>query len=181
MKVTALLPVFLGSLLLAASHCKKNKDQLPSATQSGANTFGCLIDGKAWIPTGHGAGSGIEPTSGGFFGTPDGKRNIYIKAYSPSDDIHIFLKQVYTVGTYYLNKNNIGRPDFLIYPESYGGYFRDDGSYFVTDSLNTGVVRITYADTTSGIVSGTFQFTAKNPQTGPLKKITDGRFDYKTH
>jgi hypothetical protein len=77
MKVTALLPVFLGSLLLAVPYCKKNKDQLPSATQSGANTFGCLINGKARIPTGHGAGSGIEPTSGGFLELLTGKE-IYI-------------------------------------------------------------------------------------------------------
>ncbi len=39
------------------SCCKKNNDeptnpidQLPAATQTGANTFGCLLDGKAFLP-----------------------------------------------------------------------------------------------------------------------------------
>lgn len=42
--------------LLTASGCKKNKlselDKLPPATQTGANTFGCLVNGKAYLPGG---------------------------------------------------------------------------------------------------------------------------------
>jgi hypothetical protein len=153
---------------------QKNEEQLPAATRSGANTFGCFVNGKAWVP------SGVDPTSGGFFGTPDGKRNIFIKAYSNTDYIEIYLKQIAQTGTYYLNKNTGVRPNF-IYPESYGAYFINGGSYSVTDSSHNGVVKITYADTTSGIVSGTFEFIAKNIQTGDLINIINGRFDYKTH
>src|SRR5437773_8453594 len=100
------ISLLLCSLFLSNSCRKqKNEEQLPPATQTGANTFGCLVDGKVWIPTGGGAGSGINPTSGGFFGTPDGKRNIYIKAYSHNDSIDIYLKQIAQPGTYYLNQN----------------------------------------------------------------------------
>ncbi|MCU7693044.1 hypothetical protein ACFSPU_02210 [Haoranjiania flava] len=38
------------ALLLSAGSCKKSaENQLPPATQTGANTFGCLINGKPLI------------------------------------------------------------------------------------------------------------------------------------
>ncbi len=49
------------TILIAAS-CKKNKPQktelekLPPITQTGANTFGCLLNGKAYTPGGPGIG-----------------------------------------------------------------------------------------------------------------------------
>ena len=53
-----ILTPFLAILLIAAS-CKKTKtesespDQLPPITQTGANTFGCLINGNVWLPKGY--------------------------------------------------------------------------------------------------------------------------------
>ncbi|MBQ0767738.1 MAG: hypothetical protein KBT58_00490, partial [Bizionia sp.] len=46
------------ALLLIVSNCNKNDDdqptnpidQLPPATQTGANTFGCLLDGEPFLP-----------------------------------------------------------------------------------------------------------------------------------
>jgi hypothetical protein len=41
------------SYIFIGNGCKKQQEnKLPAATQNGANTFGCLIDGKAWIPSG---------------------------------------------------------------------------------------------------------------------------------
>lgn len=53
-KCPSLLIVFTF-LLLIASSCKKdaNKDKLPPATQTGENTFGCLINGEVYIPKGY--------------------------------------------------------------------------------------------------------------------------------
>jgi hypothetical protein len=47
---------FLCSLLIGSS-CRKHKqanpvDQLPPETQTGANTFACLVDGKVFKPKG---------------------------------------------------------------------------------------------------------------------------------
>jgi len=51
--------ISLASLLffLSANSCKKHKDvdplsQLPPETQTGANTFGCVVNGKAFLPKG---------------------------------------------------------------------------------------------------------------------------------
>jgi hypothetical protein len=45
-------------LLICFAQCKKTStnpiDQLPPATQIGANTFGCLINGQAFTPGGSG-------------------------------------------------------------------------------------------------------------------------------
>ena len=58
-KYRAVLFVVMSILLLAANY-KKDKAQdsrnelekLPPITQNGANTFGCLINGKLYIPKG---------------------------------------------------------------------------------------------------------------------------------
>lgn len=50
MKNSTNLLIFLASFLLTSFSCRKNKDsfenelaKLPAITQTGANTFGCLI------------------------------------------------------------------------------------------------------------------------------------------
>lgn len=45
-------------MLLSSASCKKDKaseDQLPAATQIGANTLGCLVNGKVFVPKGYGS------------------------------------------------------------------------------------------------------------------------------
>ena len=46
----------LLSIALLLMQCKKDEpspeEQLPAATQTGANTFGCLINGQTWEPNG---------------------------------------------------------------------------------------------------------------------------------
>jgi len=41
-------------ITLAAVQCKKNtlEEQLPPITTTGANTFGCLVNGNTWLPYG---------------------------------------------------------------------------------------------------------------------------------
>jgi len=186
MKITMRITnnAFLVALLcvtLAVSGCRKAVDQLPPATQTGTNTFGCLINGKAWIPTGGGAFSGINPTSGGFFGEPNGSVSIYIKAYGEDDDVAIYLKNITAEGRYDLNKNTSIMPAAVLPEASYGMYDIMYDPEFVTDSLHTGAVTITHADRNTGIVSGTFEMTLSQKNTGHVLRITNGRFDYKTH
>lgn len=49
--------IIAAGLVLLSSGCRKNKpvnpiDQLPPETQTGANTFGCLVDGEIFKPGG---------------------------------------------------------------------------------------------------------------------------------
>jgi hypothetical protein len=57
MKKTTPLAIIALFFILTASKCKKDPvsnpiDQLPPATQTGANTFGCLVNGQAFTPGG---------------------------------------------------------------------------------------------------------------------------------
>ncbi|MCC6289338.1 MAG: hypothetical protein IT249_15775 [Chitinophagaceae bacterium] len=45
-----LLFCFLFSLLLLSSRCKKDRFELPPETTTGANTFGCKVNGKVFVP-----------------------------------------------------------------------------------------------------------------------------------
>jgi len=45
-----LLFTCLFSLLLSASRCKKDHFHLPPETTTGANTFGCKVNGKVFVP-----------------------------------------------------------------------------------------------------------------------------------
>lgn len=45
-----LLFTCLFSLLLSASRCKKSHFDLPPETTTGANTFGCKVNGKVFVP-----------------------------------------------------------------------------------------------------------------------------------
>ena len=58
-------------MFASCNSCKKELTtedlvaQLPPATQTGANTFGCLIDGKPYVPNGYTGWSGTYPAMGG--------------------------------------------------------------------------------------------------------------------
>ena len=48
-------PLLLLVLTLMSTKCEKEKPEptLPPATQTGANTFGCKVNGKVYIPNGN--------------------------------------------------------------------------------------------------------------------------------
>lgn len=180
MKKGVLLSLPFCLLLLSNSCSKENEDNLPPATQTGANTFGCFLDSKTWIPTGGGIGSGVQATAGGFFRNVDNSLNIYIRAYKENESFQIFIKHATTAGIYYLNSNTAIMPG-PIYPESYGSYKIDGQDYYVTNTTQSGTVDITYADTIKGVVSGTFEMQLYQQSTGKIININKGRFDYKNH
>ena len=171
-----LLAFFAFSVLLS---CKR-EDPLPAATRSGANTFGCKVNGKTWIPDGGGGFSGIKPVEGGYQGNYDStmtKYNVFVRAMKKDKSgIHLYLRGVVRPGIYQLNQfTNIRYTELR--PLNYGAYFPDPGQAFVTNPQYTGTVNITRADTANKIVSGTFAFTVYDPDLKQTIRITDGRFD----
>ena len=159
--------------------CKKD-DGLPPETQTGANTFGCLVNGKKWIPTG-GAGlfSRIEPVYGGLYDIPLNPRVIAIKvrANSPGrEGMDIFVRAS-KVGEYIFNKSTLSINNDSK-AENYAAYGDTEGRVYYTNPQATGKVIITKADTITGNVAGTFYFTARNPK-GETIEVTKGRFDVK--
>ena len=174
-----LILILITTLSLSCCSKDDNKtplEQLPAATQTGANTAGCLVNGQVLIPRGqkiqNGAvlssfyqklngkyyfGLGIDDNSSqGVPGITIGSSNIQLeinKVYILNDDLNDDAK-VYATGSYI----NFGLGDF-----------KTKGNY-------TGELKITHLDTTNLIISGTFWFDAVNAN-GDIVKVTDGRFD----
>ena len=143
----------------------KNVDpSLPPITMEGKNTFGCLINGKVWIPTGD---HYSPPVSADF---TSGKI-ISFNAFSTTPSILFGIKKP-NVGIFSLRDTSIAK---VFYYEkkvqntiscTYEPYHVFDGSLIITKF-----------DMKKSILSGTFQFSTYNPSCGDTIKVTQGRFD----
>lgn len=154
--------------LLSSPQCKKDVDELsklPPITQEGKNTFGCLVNGKAWIPQGY---DGVFP-------------NIRVTVEPNSLDI-----RVYSYKDQVLNEILIGCTDFKgigIYnfnnpTQQSFGYITSNCQILRNDTAyRTGNFRITKFD--SDIISGTFECSLFLRNCGDTIRITHGRFDKK--
>ena len=176
--------ILLFITTFALSCCNKDdnpfsgKDQLPPETQIGANTVGCLINGKVFLPH----AEGINPEVNCFYQYIDGE---FFFSMAFSDLRGTGVKSVVvqtgrialqTGQTYTLNKNSIDDGDFT------GG----GGQYYIsstltnnyyTNTVKTGELKITRVDLQHSIISGTFWFDAVNAN-GETVEIRQGRFDW---
>src|SRR5690606_9655491 len=168
-----ILLIFLTSTI---SCCNKDDDNppadpvdlLPPATQTGAGTFGCLLDGEVFLP-------GNVPNkldcvyqfvNGGYYFSLQGS-----KRYSDNNVILIGLStkrlEVFAHNTYILKEN---------VDQNAHGTFVTNREIYYTSEMETGELTITKLDFDNHIVSGTFWFDVKDID-GVVHKIRDGRFD----
>ncbi|MBS1640239.1 MAG: hypothetical protein JST94_05080 [Bacteroidetes bacterium] len=178
-----LLFVFILITAISCSSCKKSTpdpvSQLPPETQTGANTFGCLINGVAFTP------------KGSLFGPPSLQC-----AYQYLNGGYYFHLSASNYGANSENFSNVGvftdslKIDTIHNPfpleiryftgKGYGQYGRYIISYspnlYYTTSIIKGQLIIKRFDQINQIVSGTFWFNAINSNNDTIK-ITDGRFD----
>ncbi len=98
--------------------------------------------------------------------------------YKDDESVFIYLRKATQTGIYPLNFLTETKPNAL-FPLNYGSV-RLGSNEYVTTNVYTGWVNVTKADTLTGIVAGTFEFTAVNRR-DPSKalRVTDGRFDVK--
>lgn len=172
---------------LALPACKKDAPEasLPAATQVGANTAGCLIDGKPFIATSYGGGILSKPIpalGGGFFEDS----LYYLRMNGKCNGQEVMLTLYFhsqKEGRYFFDQNTMYYPVNL-YALNHATYsIRGSKSeVYVTDAKHTGQVMLNHAIVAngSGISAGTFEFTAAN-QVDSRKTviITNGRFDRK--
>ena len=158
----------------ALSCCNNDDDNpqtLPPATQTGAGTFACYVNGKPFIDTSGGYFNCYYQFTGGeyYFGIGGddndlNPQNIYIQTQKKE----IIQGQTYTFSIVE-DGNAYAGCGFSFSPtESYQSY---------TNSVYTGEFKITKLDFTNHIVSGTFWFDIPHPVTGETIQIREGRFD----
>ena len=186
------LRICLCVTLLAFASCKSCKkdvdptSQLPAATQTGANTFGCVINGQAWVPNGVSTIPVTRPITGGYLAENIGrpKYTFNIRANSDRNSLELYVRSVIAPGRYPLafDTGIFGTPS----PKNYGLYSidgptTDDPDYnYITTSQITGYVDFTVADTVNKRAAGTFEFEGIDFPSGKKVKITGGRFDIDT-
>ncbi len=172
-----------GALLLLISllsfACKKKIEELPPVTQTGANSFGALVDGQMWIPQRFGSINASNLLEARLLGN-----NFYLTAQnfasSPNEtEFDIAIIGLTSVGTYTLNSNT-SHPNSNF---SYAYYVKRKFSplfEWITSSIYTGSVNISKFDTASRIISGTFAFQAgETTNAAAPVNVTEGRFDVK--
>ncbi len=172
--LTACLAIFIFA------SCNKEVEELPAATQTGANTFGAKVDGEFWVPKAFGPINANTILEVRILGAQDFFIHARNFSTSPTEtEFEFFLKGVTAPGTYQLNTN-------VSYPStaaSYGYYVKRRFSplnEWITSSMHTGSVTISKVDLVTRIIAGTFQFTAADI-IDPTKVIvvSEGRFDLK--
>ena len=154
-------------------------EKLPPATQTGANIFGCLVNGVAWLP------NGSKPQNGG-------------------SNIQVYVDPTFQGGAFYVIGHQYNNPTSFISIGS--GNCTNSGIYDFTNNLNSssykksilgslacelfssdvgtyksGFLNISKYDLTKGIFSGTFEFKLYYSQSlcGDTVRITKGRFNVK--
>lgn len=143
-------------------------DLLPPATQIGANTFGCLVDGEPFTPDGRPLSftKDYVPIENGY------ALEIKTTRYTGSDLVGIGLiveDIVLNEQTYILEENLSGNASGLYIALSQNNY---------TSSQNNGEITISKFDYSKKIISGSFWFNVQD-HLGVIHQIREGRFDIK--
>ncbi|MEW4923567.1 hypothetical protein [Algibacter sp. 2305UL17-15] len=190
MKTTLLI---LSLLLL---QCCSEKDNgftptLPPITQTGANTFGCYIDGKLLTPR-DGTGTFNLPDSGmsytGLGIAPNYDYNeIKVHDFKSGTgglmDIHIHNLHAIGEGSYVINESNCEDNVDANQNVNIRCRWWDENLQvykWYCSMENSGTLNINRYDFKNRIVSGTFECTAQNrDDPNEIIEITQGRFDIK--
>lgn len=184
--------LFSMILLLAALFtfgCKKTDEldcppDLPCATQSGENTFGCYINGVPWVaeiapyvldPTLHTIEAEYDESDygseNGSFLSLKGRRTndstsgfmyLNLRPVAGIGYISHYEALTFDIGAYIINTNN-GQPTGTL--------------AFELDTLFSYNISITHINTEKNTISGMFSFTGTS-LTDTIR-VTDGRFDVK--
>jgi hypothetical protein len=185
--IKIIIPIIL-LLFITISSCEKKQkpattdaDGLPFATQTGANTFGCLIDGVPFSVSGAYSDwryYGVEYTF-----SLDSILDITMKTINPFVEINIRGKINGNIpGNYLANKYLTPNISFASID---GGSIPGQGNYYIANdsiplstfvSVYTGDRILGGKENDGAIIAGTFEGEMQNSQ-GKKIKITKGRFD----
>ena len=152
--------------------CEIPENCLPALTESGANTAGCLVDGKVLVPDGDRFGSGAILKSQYYVTDEYTLFFILIRDLSSRNnprDISLELRkgEIEEGKTYNLTVESQST-DFAT--------FSSNGEEYKTNNENKGEIHFSKFDPSRRIAAGTFWFNGRN-EFGEIVEVTKGRFD----
>lgn len=144
--------------------------KLPPATTKGRNTFGCLINGKAWP---------VDVI---------GQRVIQVYYYNSE----FFLQYLINNGSFDMNSAISFRTNdikdtgvfyvkYLDFDKDFANVYYGDIFYSSSDQINvndSARIQINRLDTLNHILSGTFSFSLQNISGSKQVNVEHGHFDY---
>lgn len=165
----AKLIIILFAFLLGYDQCEPETpvtelEKLPLATQEGKNTFGCLINGKAWVTK-----TSIDDYA--FYQNMILGIGSSVRNQTQSQMMLFTIADRVTAGsTYDLTDNTRSIAQFSWQPLT--GDCRYD-----PESVLAGNLTISKFDPVNLIVSGSFEFITHTPACDTVR-VTNGRFDF---
>jgi hypothetical protein len=170
------LLLLLASLSCLSLHCKKEEpqkeeDKLPPLTTEGKQTFGCLMNGKAWPDS-----YDIDFGSSGY---ANGDFELYLRTLDPfttniKEQVSIAIRgKIFGPGHYIIPySTNLMETNINVIYENivYTSYVTPGGYADIT------IVKL---DTINHLMAGTFNFLLYSPTNIVPLQVTKGRFDYK--
>ncbi len=174
--------VFVVLIALAFS-CEKplepepvsQEPEMPPLTHTGANTFGCYIDGELFVANEGPSVWDIPAVSGSF--DEAAKRLVLQGTRNNNDNLSDYLV---------ILVNNIDEPGNYMFDIKFDhvkGYTQksEESLVYYHDIGNKGSCTITYIDELNNIISGTFNMILVNPEYAVSSSIniTEGRFDFR--
>lgn len=169
--------ILIAVVLSACNNNDDNKppiEQLPPMTTTGENTIGCLVNGEPFTDRG---------LMNNFYQFVDGKFSLVINwgtsipGNIESGQIEINNIEIEQGETYILNFSDFVEDNFTGGGGTYTIINNETSGQFETNQNFTGFITFTRFDTNSNIMSGTFEFQAKEISNEDTITLTDGRFD----
>lgn len=183
-KTSITLFVLAICFTLSGMQCEKDPnipeiDKLPPATQIGADTFGCLVDGNAFLPKGT---LFSPPLKQAYYQYVNGAYHFSIGITNKINN-NDNLKDIHLSAHELTLEEKTYKFGLVNTPGIFGGSYKvyhlyDNGTIdeYSTDPILQGEISITNFDPVNYIISGTFWFDAINKD-GKMVEVREGRFD----
>lgn len=142
---------------------KTELEKLPPITQEGKNTFGCLVNGKAWLPE-----TSIDVVAVYQSGVLSISGDNSIVDFQEIGMSLIEQDTPFTVDEYSL----------ILPPYQNARVIFSENCHYESDVTLSGKLIISKFDKVNYIISGLFEFTTATPNCDTLN-VTNGRFDIK--
>jgi hypothetical protein len=173
MVMKILTNIVLAVALMGCQACE-DELELPPITTEGKNTFGCKVNGAVYLPKG-GALQGGSKNADIVYESDTAKLVIGTRNFDADQSV---LIELFDTPDF-----DVAHNEYVLTNEKYRVYYREDGDCnncgCQYDIVETGFLKLLRYDKQENIISGTFEFTARSPNSNcqPAIKITEGRFD----